>query len=578
MQAPSQRPKLEEVAAAESRRLANDPNILCVGYGLKQSQGRATLVAALQYYVRSKLASADEIRRLGSEPVAGDVAGYKTDVIAATIARPAACPDSNRPTGLRGERIEDPLVGGTSTAILGDFSSFATAYGTLGGICFDTSSGAAMALSNAHVYGTETGHDAIQPFPPAGDYAGGAIEWLACGGPLSHLFTWTAPTPLTDILTAAAAGAWVAAAASDAEDPNRWGQRVTPVPAPGVTTSSERIHLEAHVPRIPFPGRHWRTKTRWEYTRTTSAGEVAAAVHETRENEHVLVGKRVFTDHDVYAGGQQVRICAEIWTAAGGHPARFVVAHCFPIADPGRPVLRVLQNGALCERIDASQERLHGRKCIHGFAHQVQGVAQVNFPLVAAPFVFIGEDASELLDSGPGNPTGVTALRLPGRPLSLACPPGTHVEVGVFHAGAPVHIRAISANGNTVSEADSPGEPGVLHIVRLSGPEIVRLVLKGGKTKSWVASVCVDKRRLDITPWQGIPTWYSGTFTLPSNEPEGKWAVVVVTQTLDTTPTGGDPIQAARKLGGIVDSANVVETGECACEILYDATFDVKNG
>jgi hypothetical protein len=35
----------------------------------------------------------------------------------------------------------------------------------------------------------------------------------------------------------------------------------------------------------------------------------------------------------------------------------------------------------------------------------------------------------------------------------------------------------------------------------------------------------------------------------------------------------GDPIAAARKLGGIVDSANVTETGQCVCEILYDDTF-----
>ena len=64
-------------------------------------------------------------------------------------------------------------------------------------------------------------------------------------------------------------------------------------------------------------------------------------------------------------------------------------------------------------------------------------------------------------------------------------------------------------------------------------------------------------------------------FRLPLNEPDGKWAVVVVSQSLDNTPTNGDPITAARKLGGIVDSANVSETGECACEILFDATFDV---
>lgn len=571
------RATLEEVAAAEARRLANDPNIVGVGYGLKHTGGRATLTAALQYHVRTKLDSADAIRRLGSEPIAADVGGYKTDVLPREIARASACPDAHRPTGDRGARVEDPLVGGTSTSILGDFTSFVTAYGTLGGICFDTASGASMALSNAHVYGTDTGHDAIQPFTPAGDYVGAAIEWLACGGPLSHLFFWTAPSPLTGILTTAAAAAWVAAAASDAEDPNRWGQRVTPVPAPGVTTSRERIRLEADVPRIPFPGRHWTARTRWDYTRSTSAGDTSASDEQARPNEHVLVGKRVFTERDVYSGGQTVRICAEIWPLADDrHPERFVVAHSFPIADPGRVVQRVLREGAICRRIDASQDRQRSQTCIRGFAHQVPGIAQINFPIVAAPFVFIGEDASTLLDPGPGNPSGVTALRLPARPLSFACPPSTHVEVSVFHAGAPIHVEAVSANGATVDQADSPAAPGVVHTVALRGPEIVRVVLKAGKEPGWIAGVCVDKRHLDVAPWKGVSTWYTGTFTLPSNEPDGKWAVVVVTQSLDLTPTGGDPIQAARRLGGIVDSANVVETGECACAILFDHTFDVK--
>ncbi|WP_177216727.1 hypothetical protein [Mycetocola miduiensis] len=49
----------------------------------------------------------------------------------------------------------------------------------------------------------------------------------------------------------------------------------------------------------------------------------------------------------------------------------------------------------------------------------------------------------------------------------------------------------------------------------------------------------------------------------------------MVSQTLDETPTGGDPISAARRLGGIVDSANVVASRECACSVLFDHTFEV---
>jgi hypothetical protein len=568
---------LEDAAQAEARRLANDPNVVCVGYGLKMVGGRPQMAAAIQYHVRAKVASDDQIRQLGSAPVPAQIEGYQTDVLPWTIARPTACPSRHRPTGERGDRVEDPLVGGTSTSILGGFMSFPTGYGTLGGICFDTSSSAAMALSNAHVYGLDIGHDAIQPFTPVLDYVGGTVAWLACGGPLSHLFFWTAPSPLTGILTTAAAAAWVAAAASDAEDPTRWGQRVGPLPPADAKTYREKVHLEAEIPRIPFPGRDWTTRTRWDYTRQTDAGETSASLEQERGNEHVLTGKRVFTDQGRYAGGQTVRICAEIWTSYGNNDhERFVVAHCFPIDEPERVVQRVLGPSDICARIDHANGN-DFRQCLFGFRHPVPGLDQINFPIIEPPFVFIGEDSTVLLDPGPGNPSGVTALQLPARPLAFACPPSTHVELKLFHGGGSVHVKGISANGRTVAEAEAGGEPDVLHSVALDGPEIVRVVLEASETKAWLAEVCADKRRLDMGPWESRSTWYTGTLTLASNEPDGRWAVVVVTQTLDPTPTGGDPVEAARRLGGIVDSANVREVGECACEILYDHTFVVDS-
>ena len=566
---------LDHTAAAEGRRLVADPNIVSVGFGLKFVGGKPTMEVALHYYVHEKL-GADAIKQRGSVAVPSQVEGYKTDVLPWTIARASACPDSHRPTAERGSRREDPLVGGTSTAILGGFSNILFHYGTLGGICFDAGNGASMAISNAHVWGDDLGTEAIQPFPPVSDYVGGAIEWLACGGPLSHLFTWTAPSPLTDILTGAAAACWVAAAASDAEDPNRWGQRTSAVPAPSVKTTHERIRLAAELPRLPFPGRHWSGKAKWDYTRETTAGATNAAISEARPNEHVLVGKRVFTDRDVYNGGATVRICAQIWTPAGERePERFVVAHSFPIKEPGRTTQRVLQPSVVCARLDRALDE--GRKpiCLHGFPHQVAGMTAVNFPLIAAPFVLIGEDSSVLLDPGPGNAAGVTALRLPRRVLAFACPPSTHVELAIFHRGAPVRARAVSANGVTVDQAVTPSNPDVMHRLRLTGPEIIRVELDGREGESYLAEICIDKRMIDVEKWKGVSTCYTGSFPLPLNEPDGKWAVVVVTQSLDNTPTNGDPIAAARKLGGIVDSANVSETGECACEILFDHTFDV---
>ncbi|QGN00135.1 hypothetical protein [Methylocystis parvus] len=576
MSAITKRLPLDHAAAAEGRRLAADPNIVSVGFGLKFVGGKPTMEVALHYYVREKLAADDAIEQRGSEKVPPQVEGYKTDVLLWKIARANACPDSKRPTAERGSRREDPLVGGTSTAILGGFSNILFHYGTLGGICFDAGNGAAMAISNAHVWGSDLGTEAIQPFPPVSDYVGGAIEWLACGGPLSHLFTWTAPSALTGVLTGAAAAAWVAAAASDAEDPNRWGQRVSPIPAAGVKTTRERIQLVAKLPRIPFPGRHWSSKAMWDYTRDTTAGSNNVMTDEARSNEHVLVGKRVFTDRNVYSPGDTVGICAQLWTLAGERdPERFVVAHSFPIRDPGRVIQRVLRQGAACARLDRALDEGRQSICIHGFPHQVAGVAAVNFPLIAAPFVVIGEDSSELLDPGPNNPSGVSALRLPKRLLAIACPPSTHVDLSLFHRGAAVRVRAISANGAAVDQAVTPPDPDVAHRLRLTGPEIIRIELDGRDGDGFLAEICVDKRMIGVEKWKGVSTYYGGSFPLPRNEPDGKWAVVVISQSLDNTPTNGDPIAAARKLGGIVDSANVSETGECACEILFDATFDV---
>lgn len=565
---PNRRP-LVDLAASEARRLQSDPNVACVGIGLKFVKGKPTLEAALQYYVRTKLPSDAEIRKLGSEPVPRELEGYKTDVIQWTIDRPAACPGSKSPTGDRGGDKENPLVGGTSTTVLGDFHSFPTGYGTLGGICFDTASGGAMALSNAHVYGDDIGNDAIQPWLPTSEYLEAAVKYLFCGGPLAHLFFWTAPSPLTAILTTAAAGAWVAAIASDAEDPSRWGQRTSPVPPPGAHTDRERIHLAAEVPYLPFSGRVWSSKTQWDYVRHTTLGATPGTITADRPNDHALVGKRVFTDRAVYRGGDRVIICAELWSPAGVEPIEhFVVAHCFPVAEPARISRRVLVPSNECARYDGVLDKQRVPTCVQGFSPQVNGLAQMNFPIVAAPFRLWSEAGSTNLYG--------SALRIPvPSVLNIACPPSTHVELEVFHTNKRIRATAYSANGMRIDQTESTDDQGIPQTLRLTGIEIVRIVVEGGGGEGYLAGICVDKRRIDAERYKAVSRYYRGTLDLPLREPAGKWAVVVVSQTLDATPTGGDPVTAARRLGGIADSANSAEIGQCACAILFDHTFDV---
>ena len=460
---------LAEVAAAESRRCEADPNIACVGFGLKFVKGRPTLRAALQYHVKRKLATEEEIRAAGSEPVPGVVDEYDTDVLLWVPDRALACPGSESPTGERGGRRENPLVGGTSTTVLGDFFSFPTGYGTLGGICFDSASGAAMALSNAHVYGDDIGNDAIQPWLPGSEYLEASLKYLFCGGPAAHVFFWTAPSPLTAILTTAAAAAWVAAIASDAEDPSRWGQRTGPVPGAGQRTERERIRLRTDVPRMPFPGRAWSARTDWDYTRVTTAGELAAATTEDRANEHVLFGKRVLTDRELYRGGDLVRICAELFTPASSAASeRFVVAHCFPLAEPDRITRRVLvpDTGGRCRKLEHVRERV----CVHGFTRQVPGSNRMSFRIREAPFLlFSRAPGTVLLDAGSGgNPSGVAAIRIPGSsPLRISCPPATHVDLQVFTFAGPIEAVALSASGAEAARVRSTAPQRELEVLAL---------------------------------------------------------------------------------------------------------------
>ena len=565
----SDRKTLAEVAAEESKRLADDPNFLTMGLGLKHVKGKPQLTAALQYYVRAK-ASSDELEKLGTKMIPYEVGGYPTDVIQIEIARTLACPGQNAPTGDRGGEIENPLVGGTSTTTLSSFHSFPTGYGTLGGICFDAVSGDSMALSNAHVYGDDIGAEGIQPWLPTDEYIGAAIAWLACGGPLAHLFFWTAPSAATAILDVAAAAAWMAVCASDAEDPSRWGQRTTAVPPAGALTERETVHLKAEVPFLPFPGRTWKTKTNWDYTRIATSGSTNGTIDAERPNEHTLIGKRVFSDRATYRGGDRVRICAEMWTHASDKVQElFVVANCFPIADPTRITRRVLVRNNICRRVDAALEKERKPVCIHEFTPQIPGVAQMLFPVVEAPFR-IWSSASSTVIKG-------TSLGIPAdAAIHIAVPPSTNVELDVFLRATRIRARAISANGDVVAEATSTGEPEVTQKLRLTGPEIVRVDVDGGDGKGFLSAICTDKHPISVERWKGASAYYSGTFDLALQEAAGKWGVVVISQSMDMSPTGGDPIAAARRLGGIVNSANVHEQGECTCSLLFDHTFDVQ--
>jgi hypothetical protein len=53
---------IDHTAAAEGRRLAADPNIVSVGFGLKFVGGKPTMEVALHYYVHEKFTAASRCR------------------------------------------------------------------------------------------------------------------------------------------------------------------------------------------------------------------------------------------------------------------------------------------------------------------------------------------------------------------------------------------------------------------------------------------------------------------------------------------------------------------------------------
>ena len=189
------------------------------------------------------------------------------------------------------------------------------------------------------------------------------------------------------------------------------------------------------------------------------------------------------------------------------------------------------------------------------------------FPIVAAPFRLWSEALATKLDG--------TALVVPPEGVNIACPPSTTAELTVEAGGGAVTVTAFSANGRAVDHQASAAGTGGPETLHLEGPEIVRLAVEAPSGDGRLAGICVDKGAIDPKRWKAQSHWYTATLDLPLREPAGTWAVVVVSQTTDDAPTGGDPITAARRLGGIVDSANAVEMGECACTILFDHTFEV---
>lgn len=573
---------LERAAERANEDRLEDPNILCVGYGLKFRGGEPTWEVALQYYVHEKLPDDAAIDRAGSTPVPDDVDGFKTDVIEILPSHAYQCPrDSGLPTGARGTRQENPLVGGTSSSVTGGFVSFPTGYGTLGGICFNAPGGiggprgAAMVISNAHVWGSTIGATVIQPTIPLDEYVEAVVKLLVCGPVGAYVVSATPPSPLTAVLSAGATVAFVAAIASDAEDPSRWGQRVGAVPAPGTLTKAERIAIRTEIPDLPFAGRPYVAGTDWDYHRETTAGDTSETISERRHNEHVLYGKRVWTERPEYGTGERVSICAEVATERVRDPDDyFVVAHCVPTSDPDRVVRRVLRPGT-CERIKGVVEPL----CFRGFSKPAKPKAGAWFPIHEGRFVVDAEGPAQFASwEAPDTGDRLVILRLPFEGVRLSCPPCSQLEIEAFEGAGRMDVTAFNSAGVAVDHTTiEAGEE--LTRVMLTAHEIVYAEISGASGESFLVGACAyldppeedfehDKER------EIVRLGYTGMFDLPPDLPASEWGIMLSVQTVDRS-SADDPIVAAGNLGGITASANMASPVACAVVVLLDTVFNV---
>jgi hypothetical protein len=551
--------ELMVLAARVDEQWLDDPNVIGVGFGIKERAGQWVEGECLCFTVRRKFVTEEEIRAAGSRPIPAEIEGVLTDVNVVE-----AVPTGQFPTGSRGTRIEEPLKGGVSTSVLGSFISFPSeGYGTLGALCIHNPTGKQMALSNAHVWGDDIGNDITQPFLPVDEYIEAVVKLLACGPIISYIAEGTLPSGLTAVLTAAAGAAWVAAAASDAKDPHRRGQEATIPAQPNERTVTKSVRFAAEPQEPPLPGKPFQADVDWEYTRQTDQGTYPFAVNETRVNEHVLVRQQLWTDQPQYAAGRVVEIMALLETTGVERPDAFhVVAHLASDKQPERRISRILQPSK-CDRAPSF--------CVN--FNQREPNTEVQFPLEEQGLIFRSNHAG-IFRGVPGQ----VRLQFPRQGMEIAIPPSESAEALViaFHP-EPIILEAYDAGNTKLDEASTPGN---LLVVQSSSRErpITRLVLRGGGSEGQLIQVCLTLLRppvLELSSSENRIFCYKGRYTLDPSEPQSSWSGLLSAQTVNTVPPGTPPEEAATTIGGL-ESATIANIGAaCVIILALDKLFDV---
>ncbi|MEV5255949.1 hypothetical protein AB0K98_29845 [Streptomyces werraensis] len=567
------------------REYADDPNIVAVGWGLPRRGGDLTDELAVIVEVRQKLATDHGITTAGSRPVPREVDGFPTDIQARRL-KPSA-----DMTGQRDDTEYDPLRGGVASSNAANHIAWFNGSGTLGLLARDTATGAAVGLSNWHVWGDggDVGDDIIQPgHPTAGDHleAGGKIA--ACGVLAPSLIEWEVPSPLTvGLYGGGAAALALAAALSDARDPVRRGQDAT-MPPEDARTLDETVEVAIEYLDLPLPGRPFATDVGWTYTRRTDQGDLSHTVEEHQVNSQFLLGKMVEIHRDTYRPGEAVQVTAAIWDyQPRGCQDYHVVAHLFPRADPDR-VLRAVLAPTTCR-----QQQPPELKCV-----TFDDVDTGRYP-PQGNFGWLGYhyDGDVIVMNWPESDRGVL---LNYWPLHVAHPPTNRVQVTAATAwGEPVAVTALNAAGETVATAETPTQPGVAHELELVGSGITGVTLVAKERQACLLRYCIETvgeeinidlpeplsaslhKELGESAFTGQRLeaqrcCFTAPVPLPPDALTGSWEVHVSVQNLNTVPPGTPPDEAATVIGGhLLSSHTTPQALGCAAVTLADHVFDV---
>ena len=548
---------IHEVAYENARRLAADPNIQTVGYGAKLRAGAPIGAGTLVFYVRQKLSAADDIVARGSWPIPGEIDGFATDVVevgelaAATANRVA-------PSGSRGLRIDDPLVGGVATMALGTSAPTPGpgGYGTLGGLAFDTATSGPVVLSNAHVWGLATGTEVVQPIM-ASAVIGAAAATASSDSPVGTVLT-SVPPGLAAPVAFLNSIAQTYLTTGGADDPLPSGQTATPPPA-GTRTDAEQVSVAAPGAGFAPAGRRLSPVVSWSYRRLSPTSVLEAPTSAARTQNKLLAARRLFTDAATYTTSQTINLYAEIIPAAGGAPvsasSHFPLVLLYPLPSGNRFVPRWLKPTS--------------RQTPTSVTTQLQGFptppARVNsaavFPLTSGVFSIDADVNGNFRTPPTGQlPAGTLSLELPTGTVRVFVPPSTRVDLDIdlrAPAVGPFQGTAVNSAGDVVATMTTSAGTSGRSNATAQASEIVELRLTGVSLAQLFRITC-----LRASPETTAPLSYAGSARAADLAAiaHGQWGASLFVQALDS---------------GTPESANVVERATGAQALLADCTFTI---